>query len=346
MKSEERHKLQQNELADYLAKIVERIKPYQNAILGGIIMILVVVLLVRWWTGKSATESETANAAFYNALNGAMGSNEPAELIAVAEKYPDNSAAPFAALAAADMYLNNGSDMLFQNKAKANADLGDAVALYQKILPSLNTSYLIAKANFGLARAQECQNQLSEAKKHYEEVVKIQPDGPYGVLAKRRLENLNLPATKEYYDKFAKFEPPPFKDEPGMSDKSPLFDPSNLPREPLIKSDSFGEKLNLKTEPKEGIKTDAPQKDALPLPSDQPATEEKKSAEKPTEEKAPGETKPADATTPSPESVNPAEEKKPAPDEKPTPEEKPAPEEKPSAPPPAPETPAPADTPK
>ena len=41
MKSEERHKLQQNELADYLAKVVEKIKPYQNAILGGIILVLV-----------------------------------------------------------------------------------------------------------------------------------------------------------------------------------------------------------------------------------------------------------------------------------------------------------------
>ncbi|MCC6123470.1 MAG: hypothetical protein IT426_00760 [Pirellulales bacterium] len=340
MKSEERHKLQQNELADYLAKVVERIKPYQNAILGGIILTLVAVLLFHWWTGKSATETEAANTEFYNALNSAMSSNDPADLIAVAEKHPDNPSASVAALAAADLYLNNGSELLFQNKSKANSELGDAATLYQKILPRLNNPFLIAKANFGLARAQECQNQLAEAKKHYEAVVKIQPDGPYGVLAKRRLEDLNRPATNEYYDKFAKFEPKPFKDEPGMSDKSPLFDPSNLPREPLIKSDSFGEKLNLKTEPKKDIKTETPPKDALPLPSDQPVTEEKKPAEKPTEEKAPGETKPADAVPPSPETANPAEEKKPAGGEKS------APEEKPSTPPPAPETSAPAETPK
>ena len=333
MKSEERHKLQQNELADYLAKVVERVKPYQNAILGGILLVLVIILLVHWWNGKSASELEVANTQFYNALGNALNSGEPSELIEMAEKYPDSPAAADAALTAADIYLNNGCNQLFQNKAKANSDLGNAVDLYEKILPRLKDPFLKAQANFGLARAEECQNQLSKAIEYYKEIVKNWPDGPYGVLAASRLQDLERPSTKEIYDKIANFDPKPFKDDSILSDKMPLFDPTNLPKEPLFKTDTLGEKLNPGSEKKDDLKSNNALKDMFPPVGDLPATDEKKTED----------TKPADANQLPPESTKPAEGEKPSDSGKPVADEKPA--ATPPANPPTPETPAPAQSP-
>jgi hypothetical protein len=305
MKSEERHKLQQNELADYLAKIVEQIKPYQNAILGGIILVLVIILLVNWWNGKSAAEMDIANTQLHNATIAAMNSGEPSELIVMADKYYDSPAATIAALTAADIYLNNGCNLLFSNKAKAKSELGYAVELYKKKLPNLRNRFLIAQANFGLARAEECQSDLTNAKKHYEEVVKIAPDGPYGVLASRRLEDIGRPSTKANYDKFAQYEPKTFKDDMGLSDKAP-FDLDKLPQEPLITPDSFSKKLNLNNDKKIDFKNDELMKDLLPPPGDQPIKDEKKTDEtKPADGEKPATTPPSDP--PATETPTPAE---------------------------------------
>jgi hypothetical protein len=320
MKSEERHKLQQNELADYLAKAMEKSKPYQNYILGGIIFVLVLILFVHWMNGRAAEAERTANDEIARAFNSPSIAGEPSELVDVAKKYPGNPAAINAALAAADIYLNNACNQLFVNKLKAKEDLGHAVTLYQEFLPEVSDPFLKAKVIYGLARAEECQNELSKAKTHYQEIVSKWPDGPYGVLASRRLTDIDRPATKELYDKFANYDPKPFKDTPGAV--SPT-DPMGVPTEPLFKTDTLSEKMNASGEKKSEIKPGDLLKDKLPPTGDQPAGEKK--AE---------ESKPADANQPTPEPIKPAEEGK-QPD---TP--KPANDPAPATPPPA-ETPAP-----
>jgi hypothetical protein len=317
MKSEERHKLQQNELADYLAKIVETLKPYQNAILGGIIVVLVAVLFLHWWNNESASAMEAANTQFYSAFS----SGQPAELMGVVEKYPQSKVAVVAALMAADLHLGNGCNLLFQNRASANSELGKAVDIYQKLLrePVFEDKLLSAQATYGLARAKECQNKLPEAEKLYAEIVEKWPEGPYGVLAARRLEDVKRPATKENYDKFAKFDPKPFKDDSRLPGKMPAFDPNNMPKEgPLYTPGSIDEKSDGKTEKKDDLQENKIFKETDPLKLGQPATGEKK----------PDEAKPAEPEKPAAEPAKPAE------------------GEQPTATPPATETPAPEKTPE
>ena len=336
MKSEERHKLQQNELADYLGKIVEKIKPYQNAILGGIILVLVLLIAINWWRGKTASEQDVANTEFYAALGAALSSSEPASLITMAEKYPDTPAANLAELTAADIYLNNGAKFLFENKLKANSELDQAVELYGKVLPKLSAPFLIARANYGLGRAEECQNRLPEAKKSYEEAVKAAPDSPYQLLASRRLADIERPITQENYaNKFAKLEPKTFKENGNLLENL-HFDPKNLPvepHEPLINPDTFGKKLNLGIGPKTDLKSDDLLKDVLPAPGEQPAADQKKADE----------SKPGDAAQPPPDSSKPADGAPPAPSDKPA--ETGPPAATPPSNPPTAETPAPAQNP-
>lgn len=331
MKSEERHKLQQNDLADTLAKIVETLKPYQNGILGGILLILVVILLTRWWNGKTARENDLISAEFYTASSRAFATGNPAELRSLVEKYPGSTAAPQAALTAADIYLNSACNLLFLNKAKANDELGEAVKIYEPLLPTLTNPFLKAQATFGLARAKECQNNLKDAKELYQEIVKNWPDGPYGVLATRRLADIERPATAEMYDKFAKTSTPSaFKDDMNLSDKSPISNPLGVPDEPVIKTGTIGEKLRQNLPGKEGIQAEDLLKDKLPPIGEPPPTEEKKTDE----------TKPAGANQMPPEPTKPVEGEKPVDSGKPTDEKSATP---PPANPPAPETPAPTE---
>jgi hypothetical protein len=118
------------------------------------------------------------------------------------------------------------------------------------------------------------------------------------------------------YDKFAKYDPKPFKDVPGAV--SPT-DPTSVPTEPLFKTDTMGEKLDLGGAKKDEIKPEDLLKDKMPPPSEQPATGEKKADD----------SKPADATQPPPEPAEPAEEGKQA--DAPNPAAEPAPTTPPAA---------------
>ena len=57
MKSEERHKLQQNALAEWLNETFVAIRPYQNAIVAVIIVLILAVIFFVWWTSESASQS-------------------------------------------------------------------------------------------------------------------------------------------------------------------------------------------------------------------------------------------------------------------------------------------------
>ena len=46
MKSERRHELQHNELAEWLAKSAQAIKPYQNIIFAAVVLVLIGVVAI------------------------------------------------------------------------------------------------------------------------------------------------------------------------------------------------------------------------------------------------------------------------------------------------------------
>ncbi|MFH1922126.1 MAG: hypothetical protein ABIP48_19860 [Planctomycetota bacterium] len=174
------------------------------------------------------------------------------------------------------------------------------------------------RASYGLARAYESlagtQGGLDKAIKTYEELVAKWPQGAYCELATRRLEELERLDTKDFYDKFAKFEPrPPLADGPGGLGQGPAFDLDNLSDEGAFSRVS--EALGLDDAEAEETMTDeessAPAEPDAPPAQDQPAPEqpapEQPAPEPPAPE--PEETSPEDS--PEPETT-PAEEPSPA----------------------------------
>ena len=85
MKSERRHELQHNELAEWLFKTSEQIKPHQNSIMAGVVVLAVLIVGYSWWTRHNATRTTQA----WTELGNAMDTGSDTVLAAVADEYPN-----------------------------------------------------------------------------------------------------------------------------------------------------------------------------------------------------------------------------------------------------------------
>ena len=227
MKSERRHELQHNELAEWLAKTVLTIKPYQNMIFLAVLLGLGLAVAYTLWARLAAAETAKA----WDAVGAAMGTGELADLVGVVEQYPGTNAAHMAAVVMADYYLADGCNELFSNKANAQDKLNKAIRLYDSIIEQCQFPSIVERATFGLARAKEAKGKLESAEKLYQEVAAQWPDGAYAGASTKRAADLNRPATKKFYDDFRDFDPKPAFAAP---DDQPEFDLSNLPEEGSI----------------------------------------------------------------------------------------------------------------
>lgn len=228
MKSERRHELEKNELADWLADLINTIKPYQNAILAVLILAVATVGGYAWWGRQSAAKTADGWDQFYAAFS----QGGTADFDQIAEKYPNTHLGHWAAVIAGDLHLNIGCKLLFINKANANQELRHAVDHYTTVRRQSRREMLLERATYGLARALESQGDLDQAIRRYEDTARTWPDGAYAAAARRRADELKLQTTKQWYDRFAKFDPKPeYTDEPGMPGKYPSFDLDSLPED-------------------------------------------------------------------------------------------------------------------
>jgi predicted negative regulator of RcsB-dependent stress response len=246
MKSEERHKLHQNALALWLSETFTAIKPYQNAILAGIIVVIMAVIFYAWWTSESAS---SANRAWTQLFTAFEETNPAAALEKVADDNRHSHAAPTANLVAADIQLAQGCNMLFVNKPTANQQLGKALELYQKASEQSTSPALRAQAAFGIARTWESQGKLDSAIKYYTEVTTEWPDTVYAHMSSRRLDDLKRVSTKEVYDKFAQFDPKPTFTKPPsaipgldkLPEEGPVYTPGGVEEKKTEKVDNKAE---------------------------------------------------------------------------------------------------------
>lgn len=147
MKSERRHELQHNELAEWLATSFETIKPYQNIILAAVAAILVAVLGYTLWSRDVASRTSQA----WDQFNAVVQSRDPAKLAKLTEEYPNTPVGTMAAVVAADGHLQEGCDRLFVNKALAQQELTKAIELYHLVLQQTQMPLQLERATFGLA---------------------------------------------------------------------------------------------------------------------------------------------------------------------------------------------------
>ncbi len=223
MKVERRHELEKNALAAWIASVITRVRPYQNAILGSVLLALVVILVYSWVTGRWAAES----AAAWDELFAAMpaGHADPQKLEKVIADHPGTTTAHWAGVLAGEAYLAIACNELFADKAEARDHLESARENFRKVLDETRVAALRERATFGLAQADEAAGDLDKAieswsasggkqsgqkaDRGYRGVLNLWPNGTYAVAAEARLKDLERPGTKWFNDHFARWEPRP-----------------------------------------------------------------------------------------------------------------------------------------
>ena len=273
MKSERRHELAENDLADSVENLAERFRPYVATILtaaiGGLVAVIVGLFVSSRW--------EASRAESWDACLAALTTGNEDAFREVLIRYPATPAAQWAELVLADRAVSEATSLLFQKLDPANdiarQRLEQAVAAYQGLLAEQPTGMIAERATFGLAKARECLGELDEARRGYETLATEYANSPMADLAAARATELARADTKQFYDWF--FEQRATAAVPPASEQSDAkaAEPATVtaPADDAAKPDA----TKSETAKSETAKPEAPAPDAAESkPAAEPAAEE------------------------------------------------------------------------
>jgi predicted negative regulator of RcsB-dependent stress response len=237
MKTERRHELQHNQLSDQMGALVERVRPYTATIVVSLVLIVAAMLLYSFWTGQQHTQRADAWEAYFSATQSLTPNLEKLEQVST--QFPRDDVGLWARIMLADYQLAEGSEDLFSDRTRARTNLAKAVENYSHVLDNTREDALRERALIGLARAYEGQGELEKARQRYQVVLQNSPNGPFSLLARERLDDLELARTKEFYDWFGKEEPKPAAAGAAATGDPLDFDLSKLPDAPASQGGSM-----------------------------------------------------------------------------------------------------------
>lgn len=191
--------LEGNALADGLGDVIDAIRPHLRAIaLAALGLVLAAVAWMWMQQQRAALEARS-----WDDYLLAVRPVDPAALAEVITAHPGTAAAGWARLWQAEISLDEGSQLLFVDRARATPKLEDAASLYAGVLRARPSGLLAERATFGLAKANEALGKIDEARAGYEAVVDEHPDGLLAGPGRQRIAALSGNGTREWYDWFA-----------------------------------------------------------------------------------------------------------------------------------------------
>ncbi len=217
MKTERRHELQTNVLADTLGRWIVAVKPYTTLIVGSLVVLVIAVAAWNVLAWLASNNREAAWGEFNVARDKYVtakrqGSSELAlveaveDVKTVIDNNKETPVARWAELMLGNHFLGVGVDQMFNNRDKASDSLATAAGYYTDATESKEKE-LEQRAYFGLGKAREGQGDLEKAIKAYDAAAKAWPNGPLTETAKRYSERLKKPETREFYVWYAKQNP-------------------------------------------------------------------------------------------------------------------------------------------
>lgn len=235
MKTQRRHELATNVLADWLGEKIETLKPYSAAVSATALAVVVVIFATVFWYQKREAGAAQAWESYFAALEGQNPDDAADDLARVADDYSQSPAGLWSRLSLADTQLAKGVEDLFKDRPAARKALEEAINDYRAVLDKAPGDSLLAeRATFGLAEAYESKNELDSAREEYRKLLDRWPNGAFSALAKDRLADLDRKMTKDFYDWFAKQSPQPKQPKGfGAPGEKPPFDLSKLPEHPF-----------------------------------------------------------------------------------------------------------------
>ena len=186
MKSERRHELQHNDLAEWAVRTYESVLPYRISILGVTLLLIVGVVAWEIWHGHSESQAFEA----WNAVEipqavfqYPMAQMNPVYVYPAyadqmekdSEAYAGTPAGDWARVLTADTCLFLGQSELLVNKEAAATHLSQAAVRYEKTIAASASSLARERAMFGRARILESVGKLPEATAAFQDLFKEFP---------------------------------------------------------------------------------------------------------------------------------------------------------------------------
>ena len=230
MKSDRRHELQTNVLADWLGEHLESLRPHAMPITLVAIAIVVLGLGSIWYFGS---EDQTAAEA-WKTYFGAFNQREPGKVLEqLADEKTSATAALWARQSIGDMNLAEGARLLFSDRTEAQKLLLKAEAAFRQVEASATEPMLKSRARLGLGKVNEAMCKPQEAEKYYAQVAESDKHSAIGMLAAKdakRMKDQREVALLAWFDKQQPKKPAPL---PGAGGGLPGL-PSDLPERPDI----------------------------------------------------------------------------------------------------------------
>jgi tetratricopeptide (TPR) repeat protein len=316
MKTQRRHELQTNQLADRIGVYLQKVRPYQKQVLYGVLGVAVLGAAVLYLTSQQQAKAGVSWQEYFKA----MVEQRPDALEEVARQQSGTTAALWARQAAGDMELATGASLLYRDRKEAQKSLKDAEKQFLAVeQDGARYPMLLQRARYGLAQVYESLCAVDKARDYYKKVSSAEPDSALGQLAQRRHDQIAGQETERWFAWFEKQEPKPPAGEVPAAGREPLTPPDMgvLPEQPDLSFPASDVSKELKTKP-----AAEPESKPAPEPATKPAAEpepkaapEPADASKPAEPKAetppPAEAKPAEAASKPSEPAPPAEQPKP-----------------------------------
>lgn len=254
MKSERRHQLQTNELANQTSQALQASAPYARFAVIGLIGVVLAAIILGVWHSSAEKLNATAWSEYYFKLG------KPDEMKQVYEDFPSSSANGWALQTEADSNLVKATRDIYINRADADGLLLIAKRNYEKILGSSPNPTLKVRATYGLAQTYEAMGNSEKAVETYKQLIAISSSTPALTKdATERIDWIEGNDGKEFFAWFKDFSPAPAPEIkiPGNT--------KDLPATPDMKFNTEG----LNTLPSSGT-APAPEVDPSKLPSLEP----------------------------------------------------------------------------
>lgn len=228
MKSDRRHELQTNELANWIGRQYERHQGHLPTFLWGVLAVVAIIVLIGVWRSRSSYSVAGAWEDFYQ-IGNADPKVRPKRLKELAEKYPNTQIALWARLDLADQLCYDGHAKLDIDRTIATTHLREAQQTYALVLQNPKAvPEMIRRAALAEAKCWELMGDREKAIETYQSVAKrfANSHPELSADAASRASELEQPEAADFYKWLAEYTPPASKplNIPGLGSMFPPID--------------------------------------------------------------------------------------------------------------------------